>query len=71
VDRGSLCRTRTLLANRFKEAEFAPPVRVDAGHATEAMGLPRTSFAYFPHRGLRRVLMSSLQRLAARAAIRL
>jgi Protein of unknown function (DUF499)/Swt1-like HEPN len=55
-----------VLANRFKEAEFAADLfAVDAGHATEDYGAPENFFRItFLTEGLRRVLMSSLQRLA-------
>jgi len=55
-----------VLANRFKEAEFAADLfAVDAGHATEDYGTPESFFRItFLTEGLRRVLSSSLQRLA-------
>jgi Protein of unknown function (DUF499)/Swt1-like HEPN len=55
-----------VLANRFKEAEFAADLfAVDAGHATEDYGAPENFFRItFLTEGLRRVLTSSLQRLA-------
>src|SRR3984885_9976981 len=55
-----------VLANRFKEAEFAADLfAVDAGHATEDYGSAQNFFRItFLTEGLRRVLMSSLQRLA-------
>ncbi len=57
-----------VLANRFKEAEFAADLfAVDAGHATEDYGAPENFFRItFLTEGLRRVLMSSLQRLAGK-----
>ena len=55
-----------VLANRFKEAEFAADLfAVDAGHATEDYGAQENFFRItFLTEGLRRVLMSGLQRLA-------
>lgn len=55
-----------VLANRFKEAEFAADLfAVDAGHATDDYALPENFFRItFLTEGLRRVLTSSLQRLA-------
>ncbi len=57
-----------VLANRFKEAEFAADLfAVDAGHATEDYGSPENFFRItFVTEGLRRVLTSSLQRLAGK-----
>jgi hypothetical protein len=54
-----------VLANRFKEAEFAADLfAVDSGHATEDYGTPENFFRItFLTEGLRRVLASSLQRL--------
>lgn len=55
-----------VLANRFKEAEFAADLfAVDAGHATEDYATPENFFRItFLTEGLRRVLTTSLQRLA-------
>ena len=55
-----------VLANRFKEAEFAADLfAVDAGHATEDYAAPENFFRItFLTEGLRRVLTTSLQRLA-------
>src|SRR5208282_700651 len=57
-----------VLANRFKEAEFAADLfAVDAGHATEDYGSADNFFRItFLTEGLRRVLTSSLQRLAGK-----
>ena len=57
-----------VLANRFKEAEFAADLfAVDAGHATEDYGSAENFFRItFLTEGLRRVLTSSLQRLAGK-----
>jgi len=57
-----------VLANRFKEAEFAADLfAVDAGHATEDYASPENFFRItFLTEGLRRVLTSSLQRLAGK-----
>ncbi|MEY9983424.1 hypothetical protein ABH995_002761 [Bradyrhizobium yuanmingense] len=57
-----------VLANRFKEAEFAADLfAVDAGHATEDYGTAESFFRItFLTEGLRRVLTSSLQRLSGR-----
>ena len=55
-----------VLANRFKEAEFAADLfAVDAGHATEDYANSENFFRItFLTEGLKRVLTSSLQRLA-------
>jgi hypothetical protein len=55
-----------VLANRFKEAEFAADLfAVDAGHATEDYSNSENFFRItFLTEGLKRVLTSSLQRLA-------
>jgi predicted AAA+ superfamily ATPase len=55
-----------VLANRFKEAEFAADLfAVDSGHATEDYAAPENFFRItFLTEGLKRVLTSSLQRLA-------
>src|ERR1700730_2025109 len=55
-----------VLANRFMEAEFAADLfAVDAGHATEDYAAPENFFRItFLTEGLRRVLTTSLQRLA-------
>jgi predicted AAA+ superfamily ATPase len=55
-----------VLANRFKEAEFAADLfAVDSGHATEDYATPENFFRItFLTEGLKRVLTSSLQRLA-------
>ncbi len=55
-----------VLANRFKEAEFAADLfAVDAGHATEDYAAPESFFRItFLTEGLKRVLTSALQRLA-------
>jgi predicted AAA+ superfamily ATPase len=55
-----------VLANRFKEAEFAADLfAVDSGHATEDYGTPENFFRItFLTEGLKRVLVSGLQRLA-------
>jgi uncharacterized protein len=55
-----------VLANRFKEAEFAADLfAVDSGHATEDYGTAENFFRItFVTEGLKRVLTSSLQRLA-------
>ncbi|SEP49898.1 hypothetical protein SAMN02990966_07447 [Rhodospirillales bacterium URHD0017] len=55
-----------VLANRFKEAEFAADLfAVDAGHATEDYAISENFYRItFLTEGLRRVLTSSLQRLA-------
>ncbi len=55
-----------VLANRFKEAEFAADLfAVDAGHATDDYALPENFYRItFLTEGLKRVLTSSLQRLA-------
>ncbi|MHC2255110.1 hypothetical protein ACVILK_004802 [Bradyrhizobium embrapense] len=57
-----------VLANRFKEAEFAADLfAVDAGHATEDYGTAESFFRItFLTEGLRRVLTSSLQRLSGK-----
>ena len=54
-----------VIANRFKEAEFAADLfAVDAGHATDGYAAPSDFFAItFLTEGLRRVLASALQRL--------
>jgi uncharacterized protein len=55
-----------VLANRFKEAEFAADLfAVDAGHATEDYATPENFFRItFLTEGLKRVLTSALQRLS-------
>src|SRR5215218_8686592 len=55
-----------VLANRFKEAEFAANLAaVDAGFATEDYGTPENFFRItYPTEGLKRVLTSVLQRFA-------
>jgi Swt1-like HEPN len=55
-----------VLANRFKEAEFAADLfAVDSGHATEDYATPENFFRItFLTEGLKRVLTSSLQRLS-------
>lgn len=55
-----------VIANRFKEAEFAADLfAVDAGHASEAYATPTAFFGItFLTEGLRRVLASALARLA-------
>lgn len=55
-----------VLANRFKEAEFAADLfAVDAGHASEDYAIPENFFRItFLTEGLRRILTSSLERLA-------
>ncbi len=55
-----------VLANRFKEAEFAADLfAVDAGHASEDYSSPENFFRItFLTEGLRRILTSSLQRLS-------
>jgi len=55
-----------VLANRFKEAEFAADLfAVDAGHATEDYAAPENFYRItFLTEGLKRVLLSALQRLA-------
>jgi hypothetical protein len=55
-----------VIANRFKEAEFAADLfAVDAGHATEDYATAENFFRItFPTEGLKRVLTSTLQRLA-------
>ncbi len=57
-----------VLANRFKEAEFAADLfAVDAGHAGEDYASPENFFRItFLTEGLRRILISSLQRLSGR-----
>ena len=54
-----------VLANRFKEAEFAADLfAVDAGHAGEGYATPSNFFRItFLTEGLKRVLTSALQRL--------
>ena len=56
-----------VLANRFKEAEFAADLfAVDAGHASEDYASPENFFRItFLTEGLRRILTSSLERLTA------
>jgi hypothetical protein len=56
-----------VLANRFKEAEFAADLfAVDAGHASEDYASPENFFRItFLTEGLRRILATSLQRLNA------
>lgn len=55
-----------VLANRFKEAEFAADLfAVDAGHASEDYAIPENFFRItFLTEGLRRILTSSLERLS-------
>ncbi len=55
-----------VLANRFKEAEFAADLfAVDAGHASEDYSSPGNFFRItFLTEGLRRILTSSLERLS-------
>ena len=55
-----------VIANRFKEAEFAADLfAVDAGHAGEDYASPESFFRItFLTEGLRRILTSSLQRLS-------
>lgn len=55
-----------VLANRFKEAEFAADLfAVDAGYATDDYALPENFYRItFLTEGLKRVLTSSMQRLA-------
>lgn len=55
-----------VLANRFKEAEFAANLAaVDAGFATEDYGTPENFFRItYPTEGLKRVLTSVLQRFS-------
>jgi uncharacterized protein len=55
-----------VIANRFREAEFAADLfAVDAGHATEDYATAENFFRItFPTEGLKRVLTSTLQRLA-------
>ena len=55
-----------VLANRFKEAEFAADLfAVDAGHASEDYASPENFFRItYVTEGLRRILTSSLQRLS-------
>ena len=55
-----------VLANRFKEAEFAADLfAVDAGHATEDYATSENFYRItFLTEGLKRVLVSALQRLA-------
>ncbi len=55
-----------VLANRFKEAEFAADLfAVDSGHATEDYATPESFFRItYLTEGLKRVLTSALQRLA-------
>ena len=55
-----------VLANRFKEAEFAADLfAVDAGHATDDYAVSENFYRItFLTEGLKRVLTSSLQRLA-------
>lgn len=57
-----------VLANRFKEAEFAADLfAVDAGHATEDYATPESFYRItFLTEGLRRILKTSLQRLASK-----
>ena len=54
-----------MIANRFKEAEFAADLfAVDAGHASDAYATPTNFFGItFLTEGLKRVLMSAVQRL--------
>lgn len=54
-----------VLANRFKEAEFAADLfAVDAGHASEDYASPESFYRItFLTEGLKRVLLSALQRL--------
>jgi hypothetical protein len=55
-----------VIANRFKEAEFAADLSaVDTGHASEGYASPTNFFGItFLTEGLRRVLTSAVQRLA-------
>jgi hypothetical protein len=55
-----------VLANRFKEAEFAADLfAVDAGHASDDYAIPENFFRItFLTEGLRRILTSSLERMA-------
>ncbi|NOG74059.1 DUF499 domain-containing protein [Roseicella sp. DB1501] len=55
-----------VIANRFKEAEFAADLfAVDAGHATDGYATPTDFFGItFLTEGLKRVLTSALQRLS-------
>ena len=55
-----------VIANRFKEAEFAADLfAVDAGHATDGYATPTDFFGItFLTEGLKRVLSSALQRLS-------
>lgn len=55
-----------VLANRFKESEFAADLfAVDSGHATEDYAAPASFFRItYLTEGLKRVLTSALQRLA-------
>jgi hypothetical protein len=55
-----------VLANRFKESEFAADLfAVDSGNATEDYAAPASFFRItYPTEGLKRVLTSALQRLA-------
>jgi hypothetical protein len=55
-----------VLANRFKEAEFAADLfAVDAGHATEDYAAPENFYRItFLTEGLKRILTSALQRLS-------
>jgi hypothetical protein len=55
-----------VIANRFKEAEFAADLfAVDAGHASEGYATPTSFFGItFLTEGLKRVLTSAAQRLA-------
>ena len=55
-----------VIANRFKEAEFAADLfAVDAGHASEGYATPSSFFGItFLTEGLKRVLTSAAQRLA-------
>lgn len=57
-----------VIANRFKEAEFAADLfAVDAGHASESYATPAQFFAMtFLTEGLKRVLITALQRLAGK-----
>ena len=54
-----------VIANRFKEAEFAADLfAVDAGHASDGYATPAAFFGItFITEGLKRVLVSALQRL--------
>jgi Swt1-like HEPN len=61
-----------VLANRFKEAEFAADLfAVDAGHATEDYAAPENFYRItFLTEGLKRILTSALQRLSGNGGSR-